>query len=332
MKLCKKVKSLIKHVSGYLFLLAGMLAAFSSCRYPVPDMTDWDIPTRTKDSLSYLATYHYTFDANFIVSSDSLLLEQLPVKEEYLPVYRDDRLVVAEFMVQPADSADSVWVKVARDQVTQGWIRQKDLLRNIVPSDSVSQFIHLFSNVHSVYFLLIFILFVCLFLVRAVYKKRVLLVYFNDIDSIFPILLCLLTALAATLYGTLQTFYPDTWEHFYFNPGLNPFKLPFILGLFMAVLWISIVVFLAVLDDLFHQASFSTACFYLLGLLSVCIFCYLFFTFTTSFYIGYVGLGYLFYVSIRRIRKGTSYRYRCGQCGTKIREKGECPRCGAINQ
>lgn len=317
---------------NYLLLLIAMAINFSSCRYPTPDMTDWDIPQRTKDSLAYLAEYHYTLNANFIVCSDSLLLEQLPVKGEYLSIYRNDRLVVAEFMTDPADSVDSVWVKVARDQDTQGWIRQQDLLRQIMPADSVSQFIHLFSDVHSVYFLLVFILFVCFFLFRAVYKKRVLLVYFNDIDSIFPILLCLLTAFAATIYGTMQTFYPGTWEHFYFNPGLNPFKLPFILGIFVAALWMGVAVFLAVLDDLFHQANFSTACFYLLGLLSVCIFCYLFFTFTTSFYIGYVCLGYLFYIGAGRIRKGTSYQYRCGCCGAKLRGKGACPHCGAINQ
>ena len=45
-------------------------------------------------------------------------------------------------MIQPADSVDSVWVKVARDQETMGWVHEKELLEKVVPVDSVSQFIH----------------------------------------------------------------------------------------------------------------------------------------------------------------------------------------------
>ena len=39
-----------------------------------------------------------------------------------LYVVADDRLVVADIDIQPQDSIDSVWVKVARDQLTQGWV------------------------------------------------------------------------------------------------------------------------------------------------------------------------------------------------------------------
>lgn len=34
-------------------------------------------------------------------------------------------------------------------------------------------------------------------------------------------------AFSATVYETMQVFVPDTWEHFYFNPTLSPFKVPF---------------------------------------------------------------------------------------------------------
>lgn len=50
---------------------------------------------------------------------DSLMLQQLPLVD-VLPVFKGERLVVAEFMIQPADSVDSVWVKVARDQGNNG--------------------------------------------------------------------------------------------------------------------------------------------------------------------------------------------------------------------
>ena len=45
--------------------------------------------------------------------------------------YEGEKLVVAEFMVQAADTVDSVWVKVARDQETMGWVRGGELLKKV---------------------------------------------------------------------------------------------------------------------------------------------------------------------------------------------------------
>ena len=132
-----------------------LLCMVTSCHYPGPDMSDWDIPQRTRDSLTYLTEHHYTLNANFKVEADSLPLEQLPVKDVFRNVYKGERIVVAEFMTQPGDSIDSLWVKVAHNQEVQGWIRESTLLENIVPVDPVSQFIHLFSNRHAVYFIVV---------------------------------------------------------------------------------------------------------------------------------------------------------------------------------
>lgn len=41
------------------------------------------------------------------------------------------------------------------------------------------------------------------------------MVYFNDIDSLYPLLLCLLMAFCATIYESIQVFAPETWQHFY---------------------------------------------------------------------------------------------------------------------
>ena len=89
-------------------------------------------------------------------------------------------------MVQAADTVDSVWVKVARDQETMGWVREGELLKKVVPVDPISQFIHLFSSSHTVAFFVILALFGMGYLYRAVRKKRLQLIWFNDIDSIFP--------------------------------------------------------------------------------------------------------------------------------------------------
>lgn len=313
-------------------MLFCMLPLLVACHYSAPKMDNWDISQRTRDSLTFFVDHHYTLNTNFELDVDSALLEQLPVMGEFKQVKRGDRLVVAEFTINPADSVDSVWVKVARDQETMGWVRESELLSQVVPVDSVSQCIHWFSDTHSVYFIAVFILFSLLILLRAYLKKQLRLVYLNDIDSILPLLLCLLMAFSATLYGSMQVFVPETWKHFYYNPSLNPFNLPFILGVFVASVWAIIVVALAVLEDVFRQVSLSNAFFYLTGLMSVCILCYLFFTITVPFYIGYGFFAVLVTLFIRKVIKGSPYKYRCGRCGAKLREKGECPHCKAINR
>ncbi len=308
------------------------LLLLTSCVYKQPDLSGWDIPAHTKDSLLFLHKHHYSFNANFEVIADSLYLEQLPLKEKVSKVYKGDCLVVAEFKTKHSDEADTVWVKVAHNQEVQGWILESELLKHTVPSDSISQFIHLFSSKHSVWFAVVLIAFLIYVLVRGIRKKQVKLVYFDDIDSVFPMLLCVLLAFAAMLYGTMQSFYPETWEHFYYNPNLNPFELPLLLGLFVGSVWLIIVVALAVLDDLFHQVSVSTAIFYLLGLSAVCVFCYLFFIYATAFYVGYSCFILLVVLFVWHVRKHIGiYRYRCGCCGAKLRHKGECPHCGAMN-
>lgn len=317
--------------SKYIGLLFFVMAALLACRYPAPVTSGEDMSQKTKDSLSYLVERHYTLNSNFEVTSDSLLLQQLPLID-MLPVYKGEKLVVAEFMVQPADSVDSVWVKVARDQETMGWIHEKELLKKVVPVDSVSQFIHFFSNSHTIAFFIILALFGIGYLYQATRRQKLRLVWLNDIDSVFPAVLLWLVATAATLYASIQHFVPGTWERFYYNPSLNPLGLPFILSLFMFNVWSIILVGLATLDDLFHQTRIEAAFFYLLGLMSCSIFLYLFFTFTTYCYIGYPCLLAYTLWSFHRIKYTSRYKFSCGNCGAKMKTKGVCPHCGAINE
>lgn len=314
-----------------LLLLPVLFSFLFSCRYQVPESSLKAVSQKTKDSVDYLPEHYYTLNSNFEVTSDSLLLQQLPLID-VLPVYKGEKLVVAEFMVQAADTVDSVWVKVARDQETMGWVREGELLKKVVPVDPISQFIHLFSSSHTVAFFVILALFGMGYLYRAVRKKRLQLIWFNDIDSIFPNILTLLMATAATLYSSIQHFVPDIWERFYYNPSLNPLDLPFILSLFMFNVWGIVLVGLATLDDLFHQVRVEAAFFYLLGLMSCCIFLYLFFTFTAYYYIGYPCLVLYAVWVFRSIKRTSHYKFSCGNCGAKMKSKGTCPHCGAINE
>ena len=121
------------------------------------------------------------------------------VPEDTVAVFADDRLVVAEVMIVPEDSVDSVWVKVVRDQSTMGWVHEQDLLARVVPDDSISRFIHAFSNTHLIYFLSVLGVLSVLWLVRRMRRKRFHIVHFDDIGSCYPTLLCLTLSGAATL-------------------------------------------------------------------------------------------------------------------------------------
>lgn len=305
----------------------------TSCHYPRLDLENGKLGAKTRDSLAYLYERHYTWNTNLEVQDDSVTIACLPVKDCYNTLYKGDRVVVAEFAIHPADSVDSVWVKLAHSQEVQGWLREKDMMRAFVPTDSISQAIYLFSDTHASYFIVIFALFVAVWLFRAFRRRQLQMVCFNDIDSVYPLLLCLLLAFSATVYESMQVFVPETWQHFYFNPTLSPFKVPFVLSVFLMSLWLFVIVLLAVLDDLFRLLSPAAAVFYLLGLASCCIFCYFFFILTTQIYIGYLFIAVFVWVFLRKQRSSlAASRYRCGNCGQKIGAKGVCPHCGAINE
>ena len=243
-----------------LCYLAIAMFFLVSCHYPTLHPTnEEELAQKSIDSLAFLSERHYTYNANFELYADSVLLEGLPIKDAYTTLTKGAHVVVAEFAIHPTDSVDSVWVKLAHNQEIQGWVREKELKEAFVPVDSISQAIYLFSHTYIPYFIITLALFVIVYIVRAFRRKQLQLVYFNDIDSIYPLLLCLLVALSATIYESMQLFVPQTWLHYYFNPTLSPFKAPFILGLFLASLWFSIIVFIAVVDDSFRQLRPSAA-------------------------------------------------------------------------
>lgn len=312
-----------------MFLLLGL----SSCHYPQQDLTDESLSQETRDSLKYLYEHHYTWDTNLLVQADSVDLEAWPVKGRYDRLYKGQRVVVAEFAIHPADSVDSVWVKLAHSAQIQGWIRECDLIHYFVPDDSISTAIYLFSNTHLSYFIIVFALCITVWVIHVLRNKKLQTVFFNDIDSTYPLLLCLLVAISATIYESIQVFVPDTWQHYYYNPTLSPWKVPFILSLFLSCLWLIVIVFLAVIDVSFKQLSIASALSYLAGLASMCIVCYFFFIWTTRFYVGYVFLAAFICFFIYRVQRScTQSRYRCGRCGGSLQHKGVCPHCGAINR
>ena len=315
--------------AGYILGVICLLLCVTACHYRT-SLSSTGERNPNDSVVKVVRERPYALNSNFRVTADTLWLHQLPLLDS-IPVKEGDELVVAEITARKEMEGDSVWVKVARDQETIGWVPERQLLSHIVPVDPISRCIHLFSNSHALPFFLVLAVFFLCFVYRALRRKQIKLIWLNDIDSVFPITLSWLMAAAATLYNSMQHFVPETWERYYYDPSLNPFDLPFVLGLFVLSVFLILLLGVALLDDLFHQTTMEVAFFYLLGLTSCCIFLYIFFTYLWV-YLAYVAFIAYSVWCVRRLRKANSYPYACGACGAKMRSKGICPHCGALNE
>lgn len=289
----------MKHL--YILLLLGITMMLSSCyhRYNSHQQHAALIEYSNKqlDSISFSTTHHYTNKFNFMVFKDSLvlvkqqpeeLMSELPV--DSFAVKKDMLLVVTDIRMVPKDSIDSVWVQLATEDNTFGWIRESKMLQQVVPADPISEFIMTFSNVHLLIFMVIIVVIAIAYLIRKVSCSNIYIVHYNDIDSPYPTALVILVAISAAFYATIQTFEPETWRHFYFHPTLNPFAVPRILGFFLAAVWAVVIVGLACVDEVYHRLPRGEEILYLGGLASVCALDYIIFSVLTLYYIGYVLL------------------------------------------
>lgn len=328
----KQMKYLYKlKVLAGLWLVMLLASCYNNAT-PSPDA--WDLTDRQIDSISFSTTHHYAQGFNFVMKGDSLTLYgEQPSEPQYdsTTVYHGDRLVVADIATVPADTVDSVWVKVARDQSTMGWTRESCLLDKVEPDDPISKFIDTFSDTHLLIFLSLVGVVGALYGLRLLMRRKARIVHFHDIDSFYPALLAVLIAVSATLYSSIQLFGADSWRHFYYHPSLNPFALPPHLALFVSLVWLIVIVALAVADDIRHQLPFGEAILYLCGLCAVCAVDYIVFSISTLYYIGYPLLVAYIVFAVYRYRRHSHPRYVCGNCGAKLSGKGRCPVCGAMN-
>ena len=275
-------------------------------------------------------------DYNFVLASDSLILQEerpmhlliVPEATDSFVVYKDDPLVVAQIEVIPEDSIDSVWVKVARDQVTQGWVHESALLEAVVPDDPISQGIHLFSDSHVIGAIALLFLAIAAWLMRRMRRRRFHMVHIDDIASPYPMLLCLSFSAATVLYTTIQMFVPHIWADFYFNPSLNPFGQPTLLAIFLALAWLIVVLILASFDDIRRSLPAGEAILYTLSLFAVLAGIYLFFSVTTQYFLGYFLWMLYAAFSVWQYLRRHRPRYRCINCGAPLHDPGPCSKCG----
>lgn len=308
----------MRRLVSLLFLALLLCGCYN--RGPItPDA--WDLTRQQLDSISFYTTHHYTQNFNFVVTGDSLVVvaqqpEDMAVPDvvsveiqtesgEYhkdsITLLRNERIVVADIKTVPSDTIDSVWVKVARDQLTFGWVHESELLSKVSPDDPISQFIDFFSDAHLLIFLAFCVVVVAAYGIRRLLRRGAKIVHFNDIPSFYPTALCLLVASSAVLYSSIQLFGAETWRHFYYHPSLNPFALPFWLGIFVSSVWAIVIVAIATVDDVTRQLPLGASILYLSGLGAICAVCYVVFSITTLYYVGYPLLIAYYVFAIRRL-------------------------------
>lgn len=323
-------------------ILLLSLSILSSCYYSHREETTrdrWDTVggTQVIDSAHFYQRHHYwinynlsaidTFSINPEIQGEGSSAEEFKIK-----IQKADRIVVADIRNVPTDPVDSIWVKIARDQMSQGWVRESELLSKAVPDSPISKFIHYFSDRRSIVFISGLGVAILFILLQAIRRQRIKIVHFNDIDSPYPTLLCITVACSATLYGTIQHFAPVTWVEFYFHPTLSPFGLPPLLSLFIASVWLIILLVIAVMEELGRQTGMVNVISYFFSLTGTCILLYLFFTLTIHLYIGYpLLLAYSVFALLHRA-KNRPGNLLCGQCGQPIPHLGRCKHCGALNK
>jgi len=282
----------------------------------------------------------WDIDYNFLLVADSLVLQEerpmhlliVPDAADTFVVYKDDPLVVAQIEIIPEDSIDSVWVKVARDQLTQGWVHESALLSAVVPDDPISQGILLFSHKHVVATLSLCIIVLAAWLLQRKRKQRFHLVHIDDIASPYPMLLCLAFAAATVLYTTIQIFVPEMWVQFYYHPSLNPFGQPTLLALFLTLAWLIVVLSIASMDEVRRSLPATESVLYALSLLAILAGIYLFFSIATQYFLGYFLWIVYAALALWQYWRRHRPRFRCGQCGAPLHSCGQCPKCGAMNE
>jgi len=286
------------------------------------------------DSLNFRVKHHYSINYNFAVKSDSLVLvpQYDDINHDTTSIYKGDIIVVANTRTIHQDSIDSIWIKVARDQYTMGWIRESELLHGTVPDDMISQLISSLSSRKAICVAIILGLGIIAFMLRRAKAKRLVFLRFDVMDSFYPPLFLILVATLTVVYVSIQNFAPWYWQEYFYHPSINPLVLPRILALLVSIAWVVLIVLLAIVDEAYHHFSALHAIYYVAETLGIAMVVFLFFSWTTVIYVGYlllpIFIAALLYVYFKYIR----CRYVCGNCGKKIHSKGRCPHCGKMNE
>lgn len=264
-----------------------------------------DLTPQQKDSLVFRLTHHYSENFNFKVKSDSLILipREGDIIKDTCVVYDGDLIAVAEIKTIVCDSIDSIWVKVAHDQMTMGWIPEDQLLKGAIPNDEISELLNAMTNSRAFWMSALLLFGICAYVFHRGESRQLYLLKFNEMKSVYPFLFLALVAIMASVYATVQNFVPEYWQEYYYHPVLTPCGLPGIMAMLVCLVWLVIVVFIAVLDEVYHHFYFIPGMAYIFELLGLAMFVYLAVSWSTLLYIGYLILPIFLYFIVWSFRK-----------------------------
>lgn len=305
----------------------------------VPKLTPQQV-----DSVVFRLTHHYGPNFNFELKADSMILvpREGDLIQDTCVVRNKDLLVVAQIKrIEASDSTmeDTFLIKVAHDQTTMGWVKESELLVNAVPDDPISQLIDFMTGSRAIWMSSFLGFGVIAFFFRKMRKQKMSIglsdlkvVDLIEMDSFYPPLLLILVACVAALYASVQNFVPEFWQEYYFHPTMNPLLLPPIMAVLVTLVWLTLIVIVAVVIEVYNNFYSFRGIIYLFEIAGLCMLVYLLISWTILIYVGYLLLpiliAYLIYYYFKYIRCTMT----CGHCGRKIREKGICKHCGAINE
>ncbi|MBF0950688.1 MAG: hypothetical protein HXK22_02675 [Alloprevotella tannerae] len=353
-----------------IFILLFLLC---SCYYSPPNQVGHWVPSdqQSIDSVTFRISHHY-WKGFIAFATDSFhLMKTLPPnmqeatgdfgytinpnnEVDTISLHKGDQLIVLDISKTTQTGADSILIKVARDQLTQGWISEQAFLNKIVPNDPISRFIHFFSDTRSLILfpllglsLLVFTILLCLKYNKVKrqaeekdwkYAIRRQKEAFADISfipsySLYALFFCFIVAISSALYGGIQHFAPDTWIEFYFHPTINPLSsyLPPIMHLFLGSVWLLLISGIAVMIDLSKTDDGQQIIKHLASLIFSTILIYFGLTEILPLYLGHIMLVLIFGFRLKNYFKRHTKQLICGNCGQVIENLGVCPNCGAIN-
>ena len=267
------------------------------------DTTLMNITPQQVDSLMFRLTHHYSENFNFLVKADSL--QPIPREGDLLldtcHVYKNDIIAVAAIKTVPGDSIDSIWVKVASNQTTMGWIPESELLKGATPDDLISELLDALSSSRVIWMSALIVIGLIAFIIgrkKTVKGKELLhlLDFLDEMQSPYPALFLLFVAIMASLYASVQNFVPEFWQEYYFHPTLNPLVLPPIMATLVVVLWLVIITLIAVIDEVYHHFYFMPGIIHLTKIVGAAMMVYIVVSWTTLIYVGYILLAVLLYL------------------------------------
>lgn len=348
----------LRLVGGLLMLLLSFLA--TSCQYRY-DNDSWAVSGKSEiDSVDFRATHHYWRGYNFAVVDTFSLASRPPFAPQLIyssdsvtPVAVGDIIAVEDVVVDTTGTASEVWIKLAAARqsliqsrgyaisTTSGWTSEREMLEHVVPNEPISRAIHFISSPTLKLVLgLSAVGFIAAFLVVTIRLRRRGIRLSERVvgaQSLYPVLMSLTVSGSIVLHRSVWHFVPSTWVEYYFHPTLNPLSpgLPVILAIFLATVWLLLILVIAMVDDLTRKtAGFPQFLGTLLFLIAQYIVVFAVFAVLCPYVVALILLpvywGFVLWRYITFLRRHATYV--CGNCGHQIEHLGRCPHCGTLNK